>query len=195
RVHVLTNIYESATNWDSSSYFIPDISLPTIRKGIYSMNGYNPQNPNRLVVAVHPYCFGYDPSEVSFRDDHQDYLTYLPRLERLVQQHKGPLVTLESGGRIERTADKYRALGRMDDSYFIMSWPAGPSPIEFGDRWEEVARFLKEFDTSQTICLVGGELMDPDVWGFQNPGCLGSTFRNLRKEGLPVEILRKVTFS
>src|SRR3989338_454011 len=173
--------------------FEPNVNLPQVRKGIYSTNGYNPHNPNRVVVAVHPYNYGY-PDSVRFPDDHQDYLTYLQRFHRLVQNHKGPLVTLESGGKMESTANQYRTLGRTSDSYFIMTWPAGPSPIEFRDNWEEVARFLKEFDTTQTICLVGGQLIDSDNTDSAYHGCLGRTLYELRKERLTVEVLRKVTF-
>ncbi len=166
------------------------MQLKEIRKGIYSLDGFNPDNRNTRVVAVHPYF------KIEKRSSE-----YLGRFDHLVRTHIGPIITLEEAGKLESTAERFAALGRTSGAYFIKTKSEDPEPCEI--KWRQVVNFIKHFTDGpvifRQILWLFKEYEGPriDMVGgyFQDyRGCLGHTALKLKKKRLPIHVREEITF-
>jgi hypothetical protein len=157
--------------------------IPAIRDGIYSINGFHPENQSRRVIAVHPFLLGYE--NILYPPN------YLGLLNELFAKHEGPLITFEECCRMDDTIAYIKNLGRNRDSYFLFSKNHDADPLE--SCWYKIFRFLREFNNSGSIDLMGGY-----AWNDANPnnrGCLGYTQHILTEEGgFEANIIQKLTF-
>ena len=182
--------------------------LKRIERGIYSPNGYNPDNRGRSILAVHPYYeLPYDKNilKAELENDREHGLPtnilllekyrYLCKLEEVIKNHGGPIINLEEYSKANKTARHYLSLGRTEDTYFIKTVNGGIAPKVLS--WEEIVDFLVKFN-GNSIGLLGGQLGDDS----ESPGCLGFTVQKIYEinETLPLEnrlqleILESLTF-
>ena len=111
--------------------------LREIRKGIYSLDDYDPEQENPLVL-VHPYClFHGDPCCVE-------------NTRKFLREYEGPIITIEYLNRLRTTAKPIKDIGITKGRYFI----AGiPDPVEIS--WDEAVEFITSFE-GRPIKMAGG---------------------------------------
>ncbi|MBS3050755.1 MAG: hypothetical protein J4400_01245 [Candidatus Aenigmarchaeota archaeon] len=179
------------------------MALARLKNGIYSVNGCQPGPCSNLVLAVHPY-YQFDPDSLAFMsspklfDESVGSYIYLGRFESLAKKEDMTLVTFEEAARMSFTAERYRRIGRQNNTYFIKTIQAGPQPAENEGGhlvevpWNDVFDFLRLFEPADStpISCVGGYYREIPFFS----GCLNDAEYVLREAGLPVEVLKEITF-
>lgn len=155
--------------------------LKEVREGIYSLNGYDLGNPKPPIIAVHPYAFIYHMGEIST----QIPAAYLERLEELIKNYGGPIITLEDKDDLNRTVEIYRLFGQTTDRFFIQTKELNSEPIKIN--WECFLTFVESF-SGRPIELVGGYIRP------NNGGCLMTTLNELTGVGLEAELKEGLVF-
>jgi len=171
------------------------MQLRSIFKGIYSLDGFNPDNQQTPLILVH--ALQHDPPK-----DVQAHDKYCKKLRSHVANHPGPLISLEEWPFLQELADFYRMLGRIKDSYYIKTRTMTSDPKEIG--WERIAEFAAIFPKRPV--LIGGGYIAPEVFRYlqtgvwEKPinqifGCLSYVVYKLSKEaGVDVKIITELTY-
>jgi len=141
------------------------------------------ENP---VIIVHPYYdMPYSRRKVKNNIKEFDRLgidelkeiwkhveSYMINLEKLIEEHNGPLITFEESKRLKKTAAHYESLGRLHNTYFVRTKADDPTP-KGKMTWDDVIEFLGGFQGP--FMAVGGQLK----YDEGDPGCLGYAIQKL----------------
>jgi hypothetical protein len=162
--------------------------IKTARPGIYSINGSDPANSGKVVLAVHPFFL---------KGHHPDYdVAYFERACNFIYSHNGPLVTLEEGKNFYRTASIYRLLGKKHDIYLIKTNSNGPEPAEIS--WDTMTDFLLSFRgvsrgfrgfAVRPVGLMGGKYFSEAAGG-----CFWGVKEELISRSVPFEFMEGLVF-
>lgn len=190
--------------------------LKEIKKGIYSPDGLNLDNPEQVVIAVHPYYTTNKLIDQSYKfyksnpnllknleKEELKQFHYEDRLAKLVKTHQGPLITFEGESNLDRTAARYLQLGRKHNSYFIKTCDGGTRLIDFKgkkpnlDDWCKAIEFINQFQGKPWL-LTGGyyygtKFMSNNRYDYN--GCLGGIIEEFEKRNeKSFKVLKKITF-
>jgi len=192
--------------------------LTEVRKGIYSFNGLNLDNPNRLIVAMHPFSkeplgakgleeqltYALAEFEESMQDKGLDYCfksvyadliqDYLlaSGIEDLIIGHDGPVIVFEESNKYRdlRFSNSVRLIRKSGrvNDIYLIKTHGPDSELKKID-WSDAVMFIDEF--AGPAGLIGGL-----VWNklYNKPGCLGAVCEELDKHGITYELLPGLTF-
>lgn len=154
----------------------------SLRKGFYSLNGFDICPVEELAVVVHPFFDIYENPP------------YLMNFYKFLNSFSYPILTLEEGNKLEETMDKYRKSNITSNRFFIKTEDSNPDPTEI--TWNDVANFVKEFKPKK-LKAAGGyySIYSDDLKGdIEYGGCLGGAIDILRKAFNNIEVVEGCTF-
>ncbi|MCC7570876.1 hypothetical protein KO465_06050 [Candidatus Micrarchaeota archaeon] len=167
------------------------------------------------LVVVHPYFVFETPSKDKIEEDNQDwagevrnieyYTTYRKKLENLIADPGRAVLTFEFGKTLETTAERYREIGKKDNTYFMEWGGTFLSPgIDDGNSWIGTFIFLMNlYYKTEGV----GDVVEIDVSGgflfkqrdrFLNReyygGCLGGMIEKLNEYKIKTNIIEYAIF-
>lgn len=151
--------------------------LNKVRKGIYSLDGFQIYPAEEFGIIVHPF---YD---LDGRDN------YLKNLYNFLNAFEGPVLTLEEYNVMDETIGRYRRNCHASNRFFVKTWDSFPEPKEIG--WRTVKNFINEFKPKK-IKAAGGYYDYCDEYGHS--GCLGDTINILKRDFKDIEAVEGCTF-
>lgn len=149
-----------------------------IEEGIYSLDSYNFDVTEPLIIIVHPFYL----ERKALGEE------YIRNIENLISEYKGPILTLEEKGKFWKTVRYYSKFENLENRLFVKTENYDPEPVELC--WEDLFDFLSSFKLP--FYLAGGQVLKS-----RNPnkrGCLGYTAYRMRRAFGEVEYLKDCIF-
>lgn len=167
-----------------------------IKKGIYSLDGYNPDNKQNVIVTVHPFydvlrafCSSNEHKRKLAEHVLRECVDYINTIEEIIKTYGGPIITLEEERNIHETAEYFADIGPKKDRYFIETKKDRPTPLDI--LWTDVVDFIRNF-RCDSIRMMGGYIL---IKKGEIRGCLGSVAGGLAEKRFNVEMIKGATFS
>lgn len=159
----------------------------SLRKGFYSLDGFEIYPAEKVGVIVHPFFIFTDDI---LANPNSYTKSYLKNFYGFLNEFEGPVLTLEEGNKLEKTMDKYRKSDRTHNRFFVKTKKYNPQLAEI--EWNDAENFIREFNPKK-LKMAGGYCSyykDSDTYG----GCLGGVINALRKDFKNIEVVEGCTF-
>ncbi len=178
--------------------------LVEIPGAMFKLDGKQEKEPERSLVAVHPYYLEYHNS-LGQRDTltPESRADLLAKYDGVFNEHRGPLVIVEEQSRILETVARIRSVGRQGDTYFVITEDRDSSNFPFTYH-AEFMNLLRTLGT-EDLKFIGGHDSGDKPYASHDPlsgqtrtysGCLRGLANRIEKRGFPkVETIPELTYS
>lgn len=151
--------------------------LNNVRKGIYSLDGFQIYPAEEFGIIVHPFYDLYGRN------------SYLKNLYNFLNAFEGNVLTLEEDCSINKTVGRYRRNLHAFNNFFVKT-NSIPEPTEI--EWNDIKRFIKRFKPKR-LKAAGGYYAYQKYLG-RHGGCLGDTIDILKEDFKNIEVVESCTF-
>jgi hypothetical protein len=159
----------------------------TLRRGFYSLDGFDIYPAKEVGIIVHPFFIFTDDI---LANPNSYAKSYLENFYGFLDAFEGPVLTLEEGNRIKKTMDKYRKTNRTFNRFFVKTEDCNPDPTEI--KWNDITNFVKAFKPKKLKAAGGYYNYYPHSNDYT--GCLGFTINTLKEDFKDIEIVEGCTF-